>query len=283
MSQRDKFEIDCEKFLLDQFGPRTRFAQQKAGVASLPDVEAVAKKHLQFYIRPKYPLAQCGQFSLSLNFNTAQFEYAENNFVELNEFSRKIIDGLNMSCSEFKETKRIGEAVSFENCRDAINGWILKSFKDNGVSYLVTNDYRILPIENLFDYFKISARYVIKREDSTSVGSENVNEVSQYLISEFPGDEVKIEGDKVFIFTERTLFRARLVIGRFGYMFTKRGNAFEVRRLSDRFFANVLFFMELKPNENINIISDIFFVLTPFTPKRKKLKKLQKINNKNAK
>ncbi len=261
MSTWEQFEIDCTRFLMEQFGEYATFIHQGRSDSTVPDIKVTTKKNKQFYIEAKHSPAQCGQFVLLPNVETRQFEYSRLNSTEINEFSQVIVDYMNNNFEEFKEAGTAGKNIEFDNCQNVFNNWIIKTYKDKGVKFFITNNNVILPIEEFAEYFNVSAKYRIKRSGSSSVGSGNVDKVTEYLKSTFSNIELTTTYDKVFIYTNDNLHNQRFIIGRNEFMISKRENNFEVRKLSDTFNANVIFSIELKTNKEGISIADFIFIL----------------------
>lgn len=261
MSTWEQFEIDCTRFLMEQFGEYATFIHQGRSDSTVPDIKVTTKKNKQFYIEAKHSPAQCGQFVLLPNVETRQFEYSRLNSTEINEFSQVIVDYMNNNFEEFKEAGTAGKNIEFDNCQNVFNNWIIKTYKDKGVKFFITNNNVILPIEEFAEYFNVSAKYRIKRSGSSSVGSGNVDKVTEYLKSTFSNIELTTTYDKVFIYTNDNLHNQRFIIGRNEFMISKRENNFEVRKLSNTFNANVIFSIELKTNKEGISIADFIFIL----------------------
>ena len=261
MSTWEQFEIDCTRFLMEQFGEYATFIHQGGSDSTVPDIKVTTKKNKQFYIEAKHSPAQCGQFVLLPNVETRKFEYSRLNSTEINEFSKVIINHMNNNFEEFKEAGTAGKNIEFDNCQNVFNDWIIKTYKDKGVKFFITNNNVILPIEDFAEYFNVSAKYRIKRSGSSSVGSGNVDKVTEYLKSTFSNIELTTTYDKVFIYTNDNLHNQRFIIGRNEFMISKRENNFEVRKLSNTFNANVIFSIELKTNKEGISIADFIFIL----------------------
>lgn len=261
MNVWEKFEEDCILLLIEQFGEYAKFTHQGKSDSTIPDIKVETKKNKKFYIEAKHSPAQCGQFVLLPNVETKKFEYSRLNSTDINEFSQIIINHMNDDFEEFKEAGTAGKAIEFENCRDIFNQWIIKTYKDKGVKFFITNNYVMLPIEKFADYFNVSAKYRIKRSGSSSVGSGNINKVIQYLTTKYPDIKLKSVKDKVFIYAEYNLHNERFTIGKNEYMISKRDDNYEIRKLSNTFNANVIFSIELKTNNGGISISDFIFIL----------------------
>ena len=139
MSTWEQFEIDCTRFLMEQFGEYATFIHQGGSDSTVPDIKVTTKKNKQFYIEAKHSPAQCGQFVLLPNIETKKFEYSRLNSTEINEFSQVIINHMNNNFEEFKEAGTAGKNIEFDNCQNVFNDWIVKTYKDKGVKFFITN------------------------------------------------------------------------------------------------------------------------------------------------
>ena len=50
MSTWEQFEIDCTRFLMEQFGEYATFIHQGRSDSTVPDIKVTTKKNKQFYI-----------------------------------------------------------------------------------------------------------------------------------------------------------------------------------------------------------------------------------------
>lgn len=261
MSTWEKFEEDCTKFLNEQFGEYASFIRQGGSDSTVLDIKVETKKNKQFYIEAKHSPAQCGQFVLLPNIEACKFEYSRLNSTEVNEFSEKIINYMNDNFEEFKEAGTSGKNIDFEDCERVFSNWIVKTYKEKGVKFFITNNDIILSIEDFSEYFKVSAKYRIKRSGSSSVGRGNIDKVTEYLESTFSNIEISTTSDKVFVVSNEDLHNKRFVIGKNEFMISKREDNFEIRKLSNTFNANVIFSIELKGNKAGISIEDFIFIL----------------------
>ena len=90
MSTWEQFEIDCTRFLMEQFGEYATFIHQGRSDSTVPDIKVTTKKNKQFYIEAKHSPAQCGQFVLLPNVETRKFEYSRLNSTFYNKNPYKV-------------------------------------------------------------------------------------------------------------------------------------------------------------------------------------------------
>lgn len=60
----------------------------------------------------------------------------------------------------------------------------------------------------------------------------------------YPVSSIIAEGDKLFVTSNEDLDKIRFVIDEYEYMFSKRDDRYEIRKLSNTFNANVIFSIE---------------------------------------
>lgn len=120
-----------------------------------------------------------------------------------------------------------------------------------GVLYFITNNYTILPIERFSEYFNVSAKYRVKRSGSSNVGKNNISNVLRFINSQdYDIEDTRINGDKLFVVSTKSLHNKRFILRGYEYMFSLRDSEYEIRKLSNTFNANVIFSINLKSNKN---------------------------------
>ena len=254
------FELNCTTHLNKNFGKYAGFIHQGGADSTVPDILVRAVSGHVFYIEAKHSPAQCGQFVLLPNTETHSFEYSKQNVSRINEWSETIITYMNKYFDEFREAGTSGKDISLENNQYIFSNWIIDYYKNKNVKFVITNDYNIVPIEKFSDYFEISAKYRIKKSGSSSLGKSKVATYAKFLSSDRAYNHynitgVRIEGNKLFVSSNIELHKQRFKL-RFidktsadkncEYMFSARGNEYEVRKLSNTNNANVIFSIKLK-------------------------------------
>lgn len=256
------FELNCTTHLNKNFGKYAGFIHQGGADSTVPDILVRAVSGHVFYIEAKHSPAQCGQFVLLPNVETHSFEYSKQNVTRINKWSETIINYMNKYFDEFREAGTSGKDIILDNDQYIFSNWIIDYYKNKNVKFFITNDYNIVPIERFFDYFEISAKYRIKRSGSSNIGKTRIdfyaellsnNEAHNYKIT-----HVRIEGEKLFVSSDRELHNRRFIDKHHEYMFSARGGEYEVRRLSNTYNANVIFSIKLK--NHIKGLSDKDFI-----------------------
>ena len=262
MSKWENFEVECTNFLNEQFGKYAKFYHQGGSNSTIPDIEVLTNKNKKFFIEAKQSPAQCGQFVLLPSIKDKKFDYSKLNITKLNSYSQQIIDYMNKNFEEFKEAGTSGKDIIFPNSENIFINWIINTYKEKNVKFFITNNYVILPIEKFSEYFKVKAKYRVKRSGSSSVGNSYIEKVKTFITSlDLVIDNFKIDKDKLFVFSKTNLDKNKFVLNGVEYMFSNRDDAYEIRRLSNTFNANVIFSIELKTNKQGISISDFIFVL----------------------
>lgn len=108
-----------------------------------------------------------------------------------------------------------------------------------------------MPIERFSEYFNVSAKYRVKRSGSSNVGKNNISNVLRFINSQdYDIEDTRINGDKLFVVSTKSLHNKRFILRGYEYMFSLRDSEYEIRKLSNTFNANVIFSINLKSNKN---------------------------------
>lgn len=244
----EDFEVKCTDYLNTNFGNVAKFYRLGQSDSTVSDIRVITNTGKQFYIEAKLSPAQCGQFVLLPNFSARSFEYSKLNITPINQYSQQIIQYMNQYFDEFAQAGTSGKDIDISNRTEIFANWIIKFYKDKNVKYIITNNYIVLPVDRLPDYFNIKAKYRVKRSGSSSVGKNNISILTDYIINNFAIEKIEVDIDKMFVSSPSQLHNKRFVVNEVEYMFSKRGEKFEVRKLSNTFNANVIFSIELKEN-----------------------------------
>lgn len=237
-----EFEIQCTDFLNSKFGAYARFFHQGGADSTVPDILVETKHSNSFYIDAKHSPAQCGQFVLLPNLDTGTFEYSRLNINHINRYSEMIMEYMNEDFDAFREAGTAGKDIDMPNGSDIFAGWIIQAYKDKGVKFFITNNYTILPIERFREYFYVTAKYRIKRSGSGNVGKSHLKSVRDYISTQdYVIADSRIEGDKLFVISPQQLHNHRFILCGIEYMFSLRGDEYELRKLSNTYNANVIF------------------------------------------
>ena len=142
----------------------------------------------------------------------------------------------------FAQAGTTGKEIAMPNGTSIFSNWIVQMYQEKGVQFFITNENTIFPISQIADYFYITAKYRIKRSGSGSVGKTRIEKVAAYIKSNYYEiTSVHSDKNKLFVTALQELHNERFECDGNEYMFSKRGNVYEIRRLSNTFHANVIF------------------------------------------
>lgn len=255
----EEFEIQCTDFLNSRFGEYARFFHQGGTDSTVPDILVKTKFGNSFYIDAKLSPAQCGQFVLLPNLDTGTFEYSHRNVNRINRYTEIIMDYMNKNFNAFRDAGTAGKNIDMPNGSDIFANWIIQTYRDKGTKFFITNNYTILPIERFSEYFDVTAKYRIKRSGSGNVGKSRLKLVMDYILThDYVITASRVVGDKLFIVSPQQLHTHRFILRGIEYMSSACGNAYELRKLSNTYNANVIF--SIKHKASISGISESEFI-----------------------
>ena len=272
MSTWEQFEIDCTNFLNEQCGEYAKFTHQGRSDSTVPDIKVETKKNKQFYIDVKHSPAQCGQFVLKADEITKTFSFSKRNKSEVNEYVKQIINYMNDHFTAFVNAGTSGEDINIADCENLFANWIIDKYKNMGVQYIITNNFVILPLEKILEFFKIKGKFRVKKSGSSEPAKKYYDDIlkilnDNYSISNYTLEKVVSNSKakiKMFVQTEQNLSNKQFMIGNYVYEFRPVNNCdnkYELRKLSNTFNANVIFSIEIKTNKEGISIADFIFVL----------------------
>lgn len=259
MERWQKFELECTDFLNQHFGSYAKFTHKGGDDSTISDILVTTNHNSTFYIEVKFSPAQCGQFVLQPDLNSRTFIYSSKNPKPINMPAKQIIDFMNQDFDAFREAGTAGKTIAMSNAKDVFADWIIQSYTEKGVKFFITNNFTILPIERLNDFFDISATYRIKRSGSRNVGKKEIQSVMNYINSnDYLITDTYTNQDRLFIVSPQPLHNRRFILRGTEYMFSQRHSQYELRKLSKTYHANVIF--SIKKKENVIGISDSDFI-----------------------
>lgn len=239
MSNWENFELECTKYLNRTFGDYAVFTHQGGANSTVSDILVETNAGDRFYVDAKMPQVQCGQFVLLPNIETHSFEYSKSNVNRMNAYAKQIMEFMNQSFDEFRNAGTKGRDIDMDSA--VFCDWIIQTYQEKGTRYIITGEYTILPLERFSHYFNVAAKYRIKRSGSGAVGKAGLPMVLDYINSfDYGIYDTRIEGNKLFVMTDCQLHNKRFDLQGVEYMFSARGQEYEIRRLSNTYHANVI-------------------------------------------
>lgn len=245
MKAWEEFEIDATKHLNDTYGDLAEFTHDGGADSTIPDIYVKTNSGKAFYIEAKLSNAQCGQFVLQPDIKSSTFVYTAKN--ARNKYADEIINYMNNDFEAFKEAGTAGKEIEMD--QSVFANWIKMIYSKKNVKWFISEGFILIPIDEFQNYFDIKAVYRVKRSGSSSVGKSKMNDIITYIkLSQVSASitDYKIEGDKLFVCSDKNIHNVRFVYNGYEYMFSKRDERYELRKLSNTFNANVIFSVSLK-------------------------------------
>ena len=257
MEAWELFEIESTKYLNDNFGTQATFTRQGGADSTIPDILVESSMKGTYYIEAKHCPAQCGQFVLLPNMHTLQFDYSAKNVNKINPYAEKIVREMNKEFDAFKEAGTSGKDIVFDEDQLVFANWITTVYKEKNVKFIITNDFKLLPIDDFSRAFRVTAKYRIKRSGSRNVTRSSAYAVEEYVKNNFSWTSVFYRNNKLFVTSSENLHNKRFIIDGTEYMLSRRESLYEIRKLSNTFNANVIFSIQL--NGYYQFLSDSDF------------------------
>ena len=246
------FEVQCTRHLNDKFGHLATFRHLGGEDSTVSDIEVKPKRGGKFFMDAKMTPAQCGQFVLLPNVSRGCFVFSDRNKTRLTPQVQAIIDHMNTDFEAYKEAGTAGKDIDLNDGGKVFCDWIVSTYLQKGTEFFITNGYTILPIRDFAKHFDVTATYRVKRSGSASVGTRKAPSIIQYIKSKnYPISKYCTEDDKLFVYSSSYLHDKRFVFGDYEYMFSARGDRYEIRKLSNTFNANVIFSIYKKPAKGL--------------------------------
>lgn len=257
MEAWELFEIESTKYLNDNFGTQATFTRQGGADSTIPDILVESSMKGTYYIEAKHCPAQCGQFVLLPNMNTLQFDYSTKNINKINPYAEKIMQEMNKDFDAFRNAGTVGKDIVFDKDQLIFTNWITTIYKEKGVKFIITNDFKLLPIDDFPKAFYVKAKYRIKRSGSSNVSRSGNYAIEEYLKNNFSLSSICYMDNKLFVNSTEDLHNKRFIVCGIEYMLSRRGLQYEIRKLSNTFNANVIFSIQL--NGYYQFLSDSDF------------------------
>lgn len=239
------FEEQCTQYLNDKFGDQASFCHLGSADSTVPDIRVETKSGKKFYMDAKLAPAQCGQFVLLPDVVSRRFVFSKKNKTALTPQVQTIMEHMNADFEAYKEAGTAGKEIDLHDGGKVFAQWIVSTYLQKGACFFITNGYTILPTCDFPKFFNVTATYRVKRSGSGDVGKRGLQNVIQHIKDrKYPVSRFLVNGGKLFVESAASLHNTRFVFDGFEYMFSARGNQYEIRKLSNTFNANVIFQIE---------------------------------------
>lgn len=252
MKAWELFEQECTTYLNNKFGKYADFKQCGGSISTESDILVTTLSGKHFYIEVKESSAQCGQFVLLPDIKSKTFKYSDKNALALNPAAKAIINYMNNNFELFKNAGKTGQNITMNNASEVFAEWIIQAYFQKNCKFFISKNFIIFPIEQCLDYFNINACYRVKRSGSSNVGKSKSKIVISYLENMCQYNNIReiiIDDTKIFVTSNTNIHNVRFIIDDTEYMFSERGDKYEIRKLSNTFNANVIFSVTLKNNK----------------------------------
>lgn len=115
----------------------------------------------------KSPISQCVQFVVLEHNNS--FIYSNKNKTYINKYSKAIINYMNKNFDAFHNAGTSGIDININ--KYIFTSWIIDFYKTKNTKYFITkaDNYIIIPLEKIDEYFDITACYRVKKRFIRSI------------------------------------------------------------------------------------------------------------------
>lgn len=235
-------EKECFLYLTNNHG--NKFILEGLHNSNISDIKV---KNKNFYIEVKSIKSQCGQFVVLEENN--EFIYSNKNKTSINKYSDCIITYMNNNFHLF--TNVTSKPIDIILDTNIFYSWVKNFYKLKNVKYFITkvnsNNYIIIPLDNIDNYFNISACYRVKKSGSSNITKNNFDEIKS-LLNNIDFTFVEKNG-KIFIKTKYNI-NEKLKGEIYTYQFKLvEKDLYKIRRLSNTNNPNVIFSIELIKKE----------------------------------
>ena len=190
---------------------------------------------------------------------TQTFQYSKQNTDSINSSAQMIIEYMNQKFDDYRNAGTAGKEIVMPGGQEIFAAWIAEHYRKKGVHFFITNGFKIIPIRQFRECFEISATYRVKRSGSSDVGKKRISIVKDFLLrQDYEIRNVQTEGNKLFITSDLPYHDQRFILNEYEYMFSQRGERYEIRKLSNTYNANVIFSVKL--NEYASGLTDQEFI-----------------------
>jgi len=251
MEKWKEFEASATKFLNSYF---TKFTFENLGESdsTVPDIKVYTKDgKLLTQIEAKYSPSQAGQIVVLIK--NSQFAFSTKSKNPKVASTDIVIDHLNKNYKTYFDVAQSAIPIQIDNAilfsfitkqyRLKGNDWIIASSQSSSLS---TANLALIPLDELSQYFEISAS-LRRKKSGTSPLAKSMRDKAEEIISErFKNYEITVEGKKTFFHGDIGEHPKELPENL--YLSPKGKNVYEIRKRSNTNNANIMFSLKLKEN-----------------------------------
>lgn len=258
MRDWEQLEIECTSYLTQNYGnSEITFVHQGLSDSTTSDIAVNKNNEMLFYIEVKSPNSQSGQFVLNENPNNKKFTYSDKNKTEMTKSKAKIIKFINLDYEKYVNAGTRGYIIDID--KNVISDCVKEHYALKGVKYVMTYDdqYIIIPLERINEYFDITANFRIKKSGSSKVPANEEKIVESFFNLETGIIETYREEKRLIAKTDNTVLRSVVSIDDNEYYFSPRKeNEYEIRKLSKTNNMNVIFSLKLIKKQDERDLKD---------------------------
>lgn len=253
MSNWEVFEQNSCAYLNKYYANENVIFKKVGGSdATLSDIEVIKDGKTLFFIEAKMSGAQCGQFVLLDN--NEEFVYSTGNKSLENEYSIIITKYINENYANFKSVST--SPIPIMIGQNILTNWVINHYLSKSVKFIITgydrNNFIILPLDKLNNYFDITANFRVKRSGSRKLPLKYVNNAQAIINKEYKAGTIYYLDKKAFIKIYDKIPDKISLLGESYtyYLVHEEYDIYQIRILSNTANANVIFSCKLKQNQN---------------------------------
>ncbi len=258
MKPGELFEIRCCEYLNRMYNKQNIAFHRECGMNSIKsDIAVIKNGKIDYFIEAKDTAAQSGQFVLLPDGETKTFVFSPRNHSKPNEMTEIMIEYMNKNFDRFNNAGTVGESLDIDS--SVFADWVIGHYEEKNVKYIISynNDYVILPIRRLAEYFDILAKYRIKKSGSGEPAKRDIPLVIQTIKKAYPSVSFSTKGKKLFTHISTPIIQDRFILGNYIYYFSEQSlNFYEIRRLSNTYNMNVIFSIQMKRSQDTNDLNE---------------------------
>ena len=253
MKKWELFEKDCAFYLNTKYQTSNCLFIVAGGTDSTSnDIQVVNNGKIFFNIECKMSKAQCGQFVLFTDMVQKRFIFSERNKTPYNKFAKQIIDEMERNFDICMSAGTNDIPISESTIIDWVKDYYLR-YKKSKFCITKHNDiFLIFPIRNIEKYFSFSAKYRVKRSGSSNPAYKDKPELEQILSQ--ADIYTTVYFDKSVAYADFSYPKEKFILygTKYRFQFSKEGNKYRIRKLSNTQHSNFIVSIRLKATSQNN-------------------------------